>query len=271
VTTATIEKKSADEARDLRATVDKAVCLLTVFGGQASSGVGVSELARRSGLSKSTAFRVLGMLERNGVVERVGRQYRLGQRLHDLGRHVYSPEHDQIRDLLIPFVTELYERTHRTVHLAGIHGADVVYLAKLYGLRQVAAPSRIGGKAPAHGTAVGKALLAHDPAALQATLDGGLPALTSSTITDPIALHEQLAQVRRQGVAYDIEEIRTGLFCVAMPILTRTGRPLAALSVSVPTAGDLRSAEAALRDITGQATRFVATHRTFVPSYRRVD
>lgn len=263
------EKTSIHAARDERATIDKAVSLLVSFGDQASSGVGGSELARRTGLSKTTAFRVLGMLERNGVVERVGQQYRLGQRLHELGSHVYSPEHDQIRDALTPFVTELYERTHQTVHLAALYGTDVVYLAKLYGLRQVPTPSRIGGRVPAHGTAVGKALLAHDPSALKAAVDSGLSAITRVTVTDPDLLEQRLAEVRSRGVAYDIEEVRNGLFCVAMPILTRTGRPLAALSVSVATAADLRRVEPALRDVAGRANRFVAARRPFARQHPR--
>ncbi|GCD88628.1 IclR family transcriptional regulator [Nocardioides sp. LS1] len=257
--TAAIEEDDTDSrgVRDDRAAVDKAVSLLLAFGEHASSGVGVSELARRSGLSKSTAFRVLGLLERNGVVERVGRQYRLGERLHELGRHVYSPEHDRVRDSLTPFVTELYGRTHDTVHLATLHGTDVVYLAKLYGHRQVPSPSRIGGRVAAHGTAVGKALLAHDASALKVLLGAPLPSLTPATLTDPDALCEQLATVRQLGVAYDLEEVQPGLFCVATPILSSAGRPIAALSVSVASFAALGPAEAMLRQVAGDASRFV--------------
>ena len=78
----------AEPVRDDRAAVDKAISLLVAFGDQASSGLGVTELARRAQMSKSTAYRVLGMLERNAVVERVGTGYRLGSRLHELGRAV---------------------------------------------------------------------------------------------------------------------------------------------------------------------------------------
>jgi predicted transcriptional regulator len=115
-------------SRDDRAAIDKAFSLLLSFGDQPSAGLGVSELARRSELSKSTAFRVLKMLERNGVVERVGSNYRLGSRLHELGTRVYSAQHDQIRDVLTPFGADLYELTHQTVHLAALHGSDVVYI-----------------------------------------------------------------------------------------------------------------------------------------------
>src|SRR6185369_16671772 len=122
---------TAERVRDDRAAVDKAVSLLAAFGAEACTGLGVSELARRTHLSKTTAHRVLGMLERNGVVERSGTSYRLGARLHELGRVAQVPGHERIRDLLLPFLTDLYELTRQTVHLAVLHGTDVVYLAKL--------------------------------------------------------------------------------------------------------------------------------------------
>src|SRR4051794_21893740 len=129
--TASLQTPTVTNAREDRAAVDKAISLLLSFGSQAATGIGVSELARRASLSKSTAFRVLGMLERNGVVERIGSSYRFGQRLHDLGTAVYSPEHDRIREVLTPFLADLYEFTRETVHVATLHDTDVVYLAKL--------------------------------------------------------------------------------------------------------------------------------------------
>jgi len=253
--------------RDDRAAVDKAISLLVSFGTDAASGVGVSELARRAQLSKSTAFRVLGMLERNGVVERVGRDYRLGARLHELGRSVYSPDFEQLRDQLIPFLTDLYEATHETVHLAGLHGTDVVYLAKLYGHRHVKSPSRIGGRVPAYATAVGKALLAHDPDALELTLARRIVRFTTSTVADGDALQEQLADVRRLGVAREDEEVVPGLACLAAPILGRTGRPVAAMSISVPAGRlDQQHLEPLLRKVTGAATQALIRVRTSSPA-----
>src|SRR4051794_769532 len=67
------------QPRDDRTAVDKAMSLLNAFGQDSVGGVGVSELARRADLSKSTAFRLLGMLQRNGAVERAGNAYRLGK------------------------------------------------------------------------------------------------------------------------------------------------------------------------------------------------
>lgn len=253
--------------RDDRAAVDKAISLLVSFGPEAATGVGVSELARRASLSKSTAFRVLAMLERNGVVERVGREYRLGARLHELGRAVYSPDHDRIRDQLIPFLTDLYEASHETVHLAALHGTDVVYLAKLYGHRHVKAPSRIGGRVPAHATAVGKAMLAYDSEALDLVMAQRLPRFTTRTVADHDALLDQLAGVRRRGIAREDEEVVPGLSCLAAPVFGPGGRPVAAVSISMGTGRmDERAMEPVLRQVAGAATRMMS--RTVVPTAR---
>lgn len=242
-----------------RAAIDKAISLLTCFGAQATSGVGVSELARRADLSKSTAFRVLGLLERNGVVERVGRKYRLGARLHELGRNVYAPTNDRLRDRLIPFMTDLYEATHETVQLATLHDVDVVYLAKLYGHRSAPSPIHIGTRLPAYATACGLAQLAHQPQALDRLIeqsqDGRLAAVTSHTTTDLVDLQMRLSNVRRQGIAYDKGGLVPGQHCIAVPVLGPGGYAVAAFSISAPIEHDLRPYALVLRRVGAAASQ----------------
>lgn len=240
--------------------MDKAMALLRAFGADASTGVGVSELARRAELSKSTAFRLLGTLERNGAVERADTNYRLGPMLQELTTPVRVPETELIRDTFTPFLAHLYERTRRTVHLAVLDGPTVVYLNKLHGLQHLPAPSRIGGRVPAYCTAVGKAMLAYDPVAAEQVFSHTLTAWTSHTITDPARLRAQLSRIRANGVAFDCEEIRMGLNCVASPILSPTGNPVAALSVSGPTSSyDPRTQAVALRGVCAEASKAYAT------------
>ncbi|QBJ95487.1 IclR family transcriptional regulator [Rhodococcus sp. ABRD24] len=246
----------SSSARDGRAAVDKAMSLLTSFGREAHSGVGVSELARRSGLSKSTAHRILGMLERNHAVERVGSDYRLGAELHNLGERVYAPHHSVIRDVLTPYLADLYEATRQTVHLAVLHGPDVLYINKLYGHRHVASPSRVGGRSPAHCTAVGKALLAYSNEDIEGLLGRDLVARTERTVTDAVRLRAELGQVRRTGVAFDREETRDGLVCIGGAVAGPGLRVAAAFSVSGPVSSfSPASVEPALRRVSLAASR----------------
>jgi DNA-binding IclR family transcriptional regulator len=234
---------------DQRTAVDKALTLLTSLATQ-DREIGVSELARRTALSKSTAFRLLGILQRNEVVERVGSSYRLGARLSDIGARVYGPDVLLLRDRLVPYLAELYELTHETVHLAVLYDADIVYVNMIQGHRAARSQPAIGDRLPAYCTGVGKVLLAFDHDATERAVARGLPARTPYTITDPAALLAELRRVRRDGIAYDHQEAAQGLSCVAAPIMAGAGRPVAALSVA------------------GADHRFEPAH--FAPALRRV-
>lgn len=262
---------TAEADRDSRAAVDKAVSLLAAFRDDAHTGLGVSELARRAEMSKSTAFRLLGMLKRNGVVEKSGTSYRLGAQLQLLAAPADTPRHAVLRDTLTPFLIDLYESTHETVHLAVLQGPDVVYLNKLFGHRTASAPSRIGGRAPAHCTGVGKALLAFNARARDEVLATELRAVTAASVTDPTVLGRELDLVRRVGTAHDRDEVSVGLSCVAAPILVR-GVAVAALSVSRSTDRvDDSSVEAVLRRVCHAASQSLNARRGIVsrPSHLR--
>lgn len=249
----------AAAGRDDRAAVDKAMALLSAFGNDAFTGAGVSELARRADMSKSTAFRVLAMLQRSGAVERAGNAYRLGKLIHNLGASHESAAHGRIRDALTPYLADLYEMSRQTVHLAVLVGTEVVYLNKLYGHLQVRSPSRIGGQAPAYCTAVGKMLLSYNPDATEKVLQSELSAWTPATITEPDAFRAELAKVRETNLAYDREEILVGLNCIAAPVMGADGRPVAAMSVSGPAGKFVPDSQAnALRKVCYAAGRAVA-------------
>ena len=145
--------------------------------------------------------------------------------------------------------------THETVHLATLHGVEVVYLAKLYGHRRVPSPSRVGGRVPAHCTAIGKALAAHDPAAFDALATAPLTALTANSVVDSDRLTLQLMNVRRDGFAVESEEAAPGLACIAVPVFGVGGRPVAGLSVSGPVGSfDLQQHSPALRQVAHSAS-----------------
>ncbi|EFC80742.1 IclR family transcriptional regulator [Parafrankia sp. EUN1f] len=214
--------------------VDKALLLVRSLAGEERE-IGVSELARRTRMTKSTAFRLLAILQRNEFVERVGSDYRLSAHLSDLGSCVYGPTTALIHDKLLPYLVELYEHTHETVHLAVLHGDEVAYLNKIHGHRAARSPSKIGARLPAHCTGVGKAMLAFDPAAAEiAARSAALPARTEYSISGADLLRAELARVRESGIAFDRQEAALGLSCVAVPILGLARQPLAALSVAGP-------------------------------------
>ncbi|MFT4011291.1 MAG: IclR family transcriptional regulator, partial [Nocardioidaceae bacterium] len=168
------------------------------------------------------------------LLDRATGGYRLSGGLFELGLRAAAER--TLLELAMPFLQDLYERTHETVHLGVAEGQEVVYVAKIGGHRQASSPSRIGGRMPLHCTAIGKALLAHaTPQAQQAVLSSALDRRTPRTILAPGLLRRQLGEVLETGVAFEREESRVGLLCVAAPVLDAGGRTaLAAISVAGP-------------------------------------
>lgn len=137
----------------------------------------------------------------------------------------------------MPFLQDLYERTHETVHLGVREGHEVVYVAKIGGHRQAKAPShRTGGRMPMHCTAIGKVLLAYAGEDEQAAvLRAPLERRTPHTVIAPGLLRRQLVKAVETGVAYEREESTPGLLCVAAPVLAPDGlTAVAAISVTGP-------------------------------------
>jgi IclR family transcriptional regulator, KDG regulon repressor len=229
----------ADEEGDARATslttsVGKALGLLDALASGAPF-MGVSELARRADLPKSTAYRLLSCLVDAGYVDRRGTEYCLGRRLFELGNQIAYCRPMGLRDVALPYLSELYERTHHIVHLAVLEGADVLYLEKLFGHDPTRAPSHVGRRVPAACCGLGKAMLAYSsPQAVQEVLSRGLERRTPYTIANPDLFRQELLRIREHGVAYDREEVAVGLTCVAAPIV-KNAHAVAAVSVSGPT------------------------------------
>jgi IclR family acetate operon transcriptional repressor len=217
-----------NESRD--SVLTRTVILLDAFRPDDES-VSLSELARRTALPKATVHRLLQQLAEHRLVERQEDGYRLGMRLFELGLRCPKPR--DLRLAALPFLGDLRDATHETVHLAVLDGLDVLYLEKLTGHRGPPLASRVGGRLPAHCTGVGKALLAFAPAAaVSAVLHGELLRLTARTIVMPGLLTRELAKVRREGVAFEYEESTKGVVCVASPVMGPDGTAVAALSIS---------------------------------------
>jgi DNA-binding IclR family transcriptional regulator len=252
-----------------RTAVDKALEVLAAFptGGEP---IGVSELARSLGLSKSTVFRLVSALERHGLVERDNGAYRLGRRLHDLGARVVERSPGLLHDVLWPVMGRLRGRTGSTVHLGVLYDDEVVLIGRLPGQHPAPATLAVGSRFPAHCSALGRAVLAHLPDRADEVVRAGLRPRTATTVTGAPAFLERLATVRTDGVAVVSDEARAGLTCVATALLDRAGRPIAALSLGTATAGghDARLLAHELRLARSEASALV---RRWVTEGRRDD
>ncbi|WP_280301040.1 IclR family transcriptional regulator [Nocardia abscessus] len=210
--------------------IERMTLILEAFDG-ATPSLTLVELAERTGLPRSTVHRILDQLIRLRWLAHAPGGYRLGLRTLELGG--LAAEHNEIRDAVSPLLHDLYQQTGMVGHLGVLDGHDVLYLDKVGGRCAATVPTRLGGRMPAHSTALGKALLATlEPSIVEASFRDRLPQLTARTLADRAELHRELSRIRnRQGVAVDNEESVTGIACVAVPIRGR-GAAVAAVSLS---------------------------------------
>lgn len=192
----------------------------------------LSELAERADLPVPTAHRLVAELVTWGALSRTrSGEYVVGRRLWHVG--LLAPVNTGLRQLASPYLHDLYGATLATVHLAVRDGAQVLYLDRLSGNASVPVVSTIGSRLPMHATGVGKVLLAHAPAAVQADVFAHLTRITPYTINQPGTLRRQLARVRKDDYATTVEEMSLGACSVAVPIRARAD-VVASVGIVVP-------------------------------------
>lgn len=198
--------------------------------------LGVSELSRRLGLSKSAVHRILTTLAAEHLIEQNPRsgRYRLGIKLYELGTVVSS--HFELHEAVAMHIDELRAKTGETVQVGILDGLEVVYIERRESLRMLRAMVDLGHRNFAYCTGCGKVLLAFlEPAELDIVLcDAQLQRKTANTITDPGRLRGELAATRERGYAENVGESNPNTASVAAPIRDDTGRVIAAISVAGP-------------------------------------
>ncbi|MFI0356794.1 IclR family transcriptional regulator [Actinomadura sp. 9N407] len=231
--------------------------LLDAFG-SADAELTLTELARRTGLPKPTAYRLIAELVRWGGVERTGSGYRLSIRLFVLGQRAPTPR--GLREAALPYLEDLYEATHENIHLAVPDGTDTLFLEKVSGRRSMPIVSRVGGRLPAYCTATGKLFLALGPPdTLDRVLAAGPARYTPHTIIMPGLLRRELARTVDRGYAVNREESEAGVSAIAAPIIGPDGRPIAAISITGSTHRlDLERLAPAVRTAASALTRELA-------------
>lgn len=215
--------------------LDRALAILDVLSAQGPD-LSLGEISEKLELHKSTAHRLIMVLERHKLIERnsVNGRYRLGLKLFELGTRAVSQL--DLRERARPFLERLVLETSETVHLCILDDSEVVYLDKIEPARSVRMATSVGRRNPAHCTAVGKAIMAYmsDAQVEEIVRKHGMKAMTANTITSFGELKKELIAVRERGYAVDNEEIEEGVRCVGCVVRNFSGEPLAAISVSAP-------------------------------------
>jgi IclR family transcriptional regulator, pca regulon regulatory protein len=218
--------------------LERGLAILSAFGTDRST-IGVSELSRELGLSRSTTHRYIATLTSLGYLQQDAetKRYRLGPRVLDLGFAAINSM--DIREISVPHLQALSDSTGFTVNMAILDGPDVVYIERCRtsraGQREIDLNLHVGSRLPAYCTAMGKALLAFVPAdRLEEILDETeLTARGPNTITDRAGLRAEMERIRAAGVAVNNEELAYGLRSIAAPIRSRSGEVVAALNLAV--------------------------------------
>jgi IclR family transcriptional regulator, KDG regulon repressor len=214
--------------------VTSALRVLKVFS-DGEPELGISSIAQRLGLAKSTVHRLAVTLASESFLEQNPQngRYRLGLSLFSLGALVR--QRMDVSNQAHPLLTALRDQTQETVHLAILDEKSIMYLHNMESAQAIGTRSHIGTRKPAFCTSEGRVLLAFNPPEVIAVvLDDELVARTPKTTTNPKTLRLILEEVRRKGYATDDEESEVGMRSVAAPIRDITGKAIAAVGLAGP-------------------------------------
>lgn len=213
--------------------IERALGVLRCF--ESATDLGITEIARRTGLSISTAHRVTKALTEGGLLTQDPKteRYQLGPTLVVLGN---KAARGLGYDAALPSLRALSTDTGESVNLGIRAGTDVQVVLDVASAQPLRFAQQPGTRVPLHTSAMGKCLLAFagDIEAEIAEL-GELPRITEKTITDPAELADELRRVRARGWALNDEERHAGVRTVAVPVLSSDGGVVAAIAVQGPT------------------------------------
>lgn len=183
----------------------------------------LDQVAERTGLPRSTVHRILDQLLATGWLQRRADGYSLAAAAMTAG-HTLG-ERPELRSVAAPVLNRLHLDTGLVVHLGVLVGAEVLYLDKIGARLTANLPTRVGGRSPAHATAIGKAMLAQVSAEdIDALYSHGMEKRTPRTISDIGTLHQELRRIRaRRGLAFDNEELVAGLTSVGAAVFASDG------------------------------------------------
>lgn len=192
----------------------------------------LSDIARRTGLTRATSRRFLLTLVELGYVRTDDRLFTLTAKVLELGFSYLSSL--SLPEIAQPHLEQLAAGIHESTSASVLDGSDIVYVARVPTRRIMSVRINIGTRFPAYATSMGRVLLSgFTPEELDAHLaNPGFEGFTSHTITSRVALEKELAKVRKQGFAIVDQELEVGLRSIAVPIRHVSGTVIAAINVS---------------------------------------
>jgi IclR family transcriptional regulator, pca regulon regulatory protein len=211
--------------------LDRGLAVIRAFDAE-HPRLGLSEVARATGLTRAAARRFLLTLVQLGYVRMEGREFSLRPRVLELGWSYLSGL--TLPEVAEPHLESLVARVQESSSVSVLDGDEIVYVARVPTKRIMTVLIAIGTRFPAHATSMGRVLLAGLPhPELAAYLQRAeLAAYTDRTLIDPVELRSEVERVRRQGYALVDQELEHGLRSAAAPIRDADGAVVAAVNVS---------------------------------------
>jgi DNA-binding IclR family transcriptional regulator len=213
--------------------IERAAAILRLLSGR-SRRLGVGELAGELGLPKGTVHGILRTLQNVGFVEQDADsgKYQLGAALLHMGSSYLDG--NELRTRALNWADSLAARSNESVRIGTLHGGRALVVHHVFRPDNSRQALEVGALLPAHGTALGKVLLAHHGYVAAELIADGLPAFTGATITDPARLQDELVAVRERGWASETGELLEGQASIAAPILDRRGLAVGAIGIFGP-------------------------------------
>jgi IclR family pca regulon transcriptional regulator len=230
---------SFEDSRDYVQSLARGLAVLRAFDGEHAT-LSIAGIAARARMSRAAARRLILTLEHLGYVRAAGRDYALGPRVLEIGFGYVGSL--RLTDLAQPLLEELARGIEYSCSLAVLDGQSIVYVLRVPVQRLMTVSLGAGARLPAFCASMGRVLVA---GLKEKDLDAWLAHCrpirhTPHTVTDLQQLRRIIDAVRAQGYAYVEQELELGLCSIAVPVLNRDGRVIAALNASMPYHADAR-------------------------------
>lgn len=228
--------ESVPDARYSVHSLELGLRILESFDRDAIDEMSLSEMARRIGVSRSSAFRLVHTLQRLGYLDREDetKNYRLGARVMSLGYSFLASK--DIAELARPDLQRLRNATRCSTHLGILDGDEVIYIARFAAHKPVSAMITVGARVPAHATTMGRIILAYKSESYVREHFAGRP-LAKFSETTPVSLDGLLATLeadRRLGYVISHSSFEAGIASIAAPLFDSKGDVIGAINVSTP-------------------------------------